>query len=241
MTAIPIVVNYSYFLLYGSSRPQSQRNFLTLLIYSTALRTYLLQLHGALPWGRTFFSRMEHCAEDIPFSAAWSTVLRTYLLQLHGVLCWGHAFLQRMNTSGPDQRPVITICVCAILRHANTIAKLATSTTWSRATSCDWIMLVHEGKQNGWQCTSKLWCKFCSSVKRLFYAKPHVLIQSFAALRRSSWSIRYCMEKLNCTHVHPAMEERAPDSVTPQACYSRGSSPRGVLDLDEILYLYKIN
>ena len=37
-----IIVNYGYFLLYGSSWSQSQRNFLTLLIYSTALRTYLL-------------------------------------------------------------------------------------------------------------------------------------------------------------------------------------------------------
>ena len=47
-----IIVNYSYFLLYWNSWPQSQHNFLTLLIYST---------------------------EDTPSSAAWSPALRAYL------------------------------------------------------------------------------------------------------------------------------------------------------------------
>ena len=108
--------NYSYFLLYGSSWPQSQHTFLTLVIYSTALRAY------------------------VPSSASWSTVLRTYIPSFrqmnsgssqHPVIkirtC---AILQHKKTlakvtaRGCKQHYVIKICSCA---KANKMADTCTN------------------------------------------------------------------------------------------------------------------
>ena len=52
-----------------------------------------------------------HCTEDLPSSGAWSTELRTYLLS-------GEKTQVRIS-----MRPVIKIRACALLRHANTMAK----------------------------------------------------------------------------------------------------------------------
>ena len=81
------------------------------------------------------------------------------------------------------------------------------NTTWSRVSHVNGNTLGCLRGQAKWPTGAqiRLPLEFCIFTERMFYEKTRYKSsdRSAEAIRRSSWPIHYCLEKLNRAHTHP--------------------------------------
>ena len=110
------------------------------------------------------------------------------------------------------------------------------NTTWLRATSCEWIYAWMPARASKMvdRCTN-------TAAARILYLREEAVLRkiprfkssdcSAEVIRRSSWLIRYCLEKSNRTHTH---------AHTPNYCNPAAHACQGLMTLFSSKSVYHI-